>query len=527
MIPGSSSATCRRSGTRGAPDRRAGGPPPTAISSTTSPTKRVAGRVCATAGQNVGTTIGLSRTPAGTSSSCRRVTSGGPSRPDASTRPNLRGIRSRPGPFRAGRGMMGGCHLPPTPTCTATTTACCGRTAGVPRRTRPGTCWRACAPDARVLDVGCGPGTITADLAARVPDGQVTGHRRGRRRAGAGPAGSGAAGSGQRPVRRRGRVPPGLRATATFDVVHAHQVLQHLSDPVAALTEMRRVSRPGGLVAARDGDYGGFFWFPEDPGADRMAGAVPATWPGRSAASRTPAGACCPGPGRPASPRSRPRPVPGVTPGTRTGRGGASSWAERLTESPFGDRAVEHGLATRQDLARLAAGLAAVGGQRGRLVLHPARRDPLRGACLGGRAASAARTRGCGGQGVEDDADRGLAVAAPAADGEDLAGHRLGRPEQPQLQPDLRGQAAGGQRGDQGDAGARGDQAEQDSEVGGAGDHAGHEPGPGAGPLDQFGAAGGVPRRQERQAGQGGQRDRGAVSPGGNPAGTVASAASG
>ena len=41
----------------------------------------------------------------------------------------------------------------------------------------------------------------------------------------------------------------------TFDVVHAHQVLQHLSDPVAALAEMRRVCRPGGLVAARDGDY--------------------------------------------------------------------------------------------------------------------------------------------------------------------------------------------------------------------------------------------------------------------------------
>jgi hypothetical protein len=50
-----------------------------------------------------------------------------------------------------------------------------------------------------------------------------------------------------------------------------------------------------------------------------------------------------------------------------------ASWAERLTESPFGDRAVEHGLATRADLERLAA----VGGQRGGLVLHPARRDSL------------------------------------------------------------------------------------------------------------------------------------------------------
>ena len=31
------------------------------------------------------------------------------------------------------------------------------------------------APGARVLDVGCGPGTITVDLAARVPDGEVLG----------------------------------------------------------------------------------------------------------------------------------------------------------------------------------------------------------------------------------------------------------------------------------------------------------------------------------------------------------------
>src|SRR5206468_8507486 len=52
----------------------------------------------------------------------------------------------------------------------------------------------------------------------------------------------------------------------TFDLVHAHQVLQHLTDPVAALREMRRVCRPGGVVAARDGDYGGFFWSPEEPG---------------------------------------------------------------------------------------------------------------------------------------------------------------------------------------------------------------------------------------------------------------------
>src|SRR5262249_51078888 len=51
---------------------------------------------------------------------------------------------------------------------------------------------------------------------------------------------------------------------ASFDIVHAHQVLQHLADPVAALKEMRRLVRPGGIVAVRDADYGSFTWYPAD-----------------------------------------------------------------------------------------------------------------------------------------------------------------------------------------------------------------------------------------------------------------------
>src|SRR5262249_29864725 len=54
----------------------------------------------------------------------------------------------------------------------------------------------------------------------------------------------------------------------TFDVVHAHQVLQHVADPVRALREMKRVCVSGGIVAARDADYAGFVWFPRLPALD-------------------------------------------------------------------------------------------------------------------------------------------------------------------------------------------------------------------------------------------------------------------
>ena len=48
----------------------------------------------------------------------------------------------------------------------------------------------------------------------------------------------------------------------SFDVVHAHQVLQHLTNPVLALKEMKRVCR--GAVCVRDVDYQSWNFYPED-----------------------------------------------------------------------------------------------------------------------------------------------------------------------------------------------------------------------------------------------------------------------
>ncbi|MBK3624412.1 methyltransferase domain-containing protein [Streptomyces asoensis] len=122
-------------------------------------------------------------------------------------------------------------------------------------------------PHMKILDIGCGPGTITADLAALVPDGHVTGVDRAPEileQARATAAGRGLANTDFAVADVHALPYP----DDTFCVVHAHQVLQHVGDPVQALREMLRVTRPGGFVAARDSDYAAMTWYPASPGMD-------------------------------------------------------------------------------------------------------------------------------------------------------------------------------------------------------------------------------------------------------------------
>ncbi|MEU7692588.1 MULTISPECIES: methyltransferase domain-containing protein [Microbispora] len=212
----------------------------------------------------------------------------------------------------------------------------------------------ALKPHMRILDVGCGPGTITADLAGLVPEGEVIGLDTGpeileqaRREA---------EGRGLGNVSfTTGDVHALDYPDASFCVVHAHQVLQHVGDPVGALREMRRVTKPGGIVAVRDSDFAGFVWYPQIPAMDdwldlyrrvaRANGGEPdagrrlhvwAREAGFTDITSSSSTWCY------------------ATPQEREWWGGL--WAERTVQSSYADRAVESGHATRDDLRRIADG---------------------------------------------------------------------------------------------------------------------------------------------------------------------------
>jgi SAM-dependent methyltransferase len=125
-------------------------------------------------------------------------------------------------------------------------------------------------PGQSLLDVGCGPGTITADLALLVAPGEVVGIDAAPEAVEQARAqGSGSASGAPNLRFEVGDLFALGYPDASFDVVHLHQVLQHLADPVAALVELRRVLQPDGLLAARDSDYAAFTWAPADPLLDR------------------------------------------------------------------------------------------------------------------------------------------------------------------------------------------------------------------------------------------------------------------
>ena len=207
-------------------------------------------------------------------------------------------------------------------------------------------------PGMDLLDVGCGPGTITVDLARLVAPGKVFGIdlasevlEAPRRQADE---------QGVHNVTFASGDVYGLALPDdSVDVVHAHQVLQHLADPVAALIEMRRVTRPGGLVAVRDADYAVMTWWPSDPRLDRWLEIYRAT--ARASGGEPDAGRRLLGWAQSAGLTDVTVSADAwcfATPEERAWWGG--TWAERATASSFAHQAVAHGMTSPEELAGVA-----------------------------------------------------------------------------------------------------------------------------------------------------------------------------
>jgi len=129
------------------------------------------------------------------------------------------------------------------------------------------------APGAAVLDVGCGAGEVCVELARRVgPAGRVCGVDLSAAMVEAAAAAAHAAG-----MTIEHRV-AGIHALpypdASFDVVRAERVFQHIADPARALAEMIRVTRPAGRVMVIDPDHSQWALAVESPTATRVAEAV-------------------------------------------------------------------------------------------------------------------------------------------------------------------------------------------------------------------------------------------------------------
>jgi ubiquinone/menaquinone biosynthesis C-methylase UbiE len=123
---------------------------------------------------------------------------------------------------------------------------------------------RHLAPGMSILDCGCGPGSITVELAQIVSPGLVAGIDR---------EPAQIANAKRRALSadllntdfRVGNVYEIPYPDASFDAVLAHAVLQHLSEPMRALKEIHRVLKPNGLIGLREEDRNGDVIYPMTP----------------------------------------------------------------------------------------------------------------------------------------------------------------------------------------------------------------------------------------------------------------------
>ena len=214
-------------------------------------------------------------------------------------------------------------------------------------------------PGMRLLDVGCGPGSITSGLAERVAPGQTIGIDM----------------SASVIETAKALAPPAARehlsfevgniyaprfASESFDAVFLHQVLQHLRRPQDALRKVRTLLAANGIACAREVDWGGTTFFPDNAGMRRFLDLYYAL--ARRNGGEPDAGRHLRGWFREAgfadmrvstSTTSYADPV--------ATRAWAETYAARTLQSNSADKALEYGLATRGELENIAEGWRAWG----------------------------------------------------------------------------------------------------------------------------------------------------------------------
>ncbi len=124
-------------------------------------------------------------------------------------------------------------------------------------------------PGMSLLDCGCGPGGITLGFRSRLGDGQLVGIDISEEQVEL--AKGAALDAGLDDVTfRTGDVYELPFEESAFDIVFSHTLLEHLSRPLDALVDMKRVLKPGGLLAVKNGDRGGRIVAPESPLLSRV-----------------------------------------------------------------------------------------------------------------------------------------------------------------------------------------------------------------------------------------------------------------
>ena len=103
----------------------------------------------------------------------------------------------------------------------------------------------------RVLDFGCGPGTITMGLASAVQPGEIHGIDAETSQIELARAAAGTGGHTNATF-HVGDVTALPFEDNSFDVAHCHAVLMHIPNTTAVLSEVKRVLKPGGIIASRE-----------------------------------------------------------------------------------------------------------------------------------------------------------------------------------------------------------------------------------------------------------------------------------